>query len=429
MDALRITGGAKLAGTVSVSGSKNAALPMMAAAILADGPVRIDGVPRLLDVETLAQLLTRLGMSVRRDAAGSVHLENIDATLVRADRRLVARMRASFCVLGPLLARRRKAIVPLPGGCAIGDRPVDLHLRGLAALGADVRIERGCVIAKARRLSGAMIDLSGPRGPTVTGTANVMSAAALARGKTVITGAAIEPEVVDLGEMLNALGARIAGLGTPTIEISGVNQLGGGSYRIIPDRIEAATLLCAGAITGGSVAVSGARADHLTAVLEALEAMGCTIDITADQISLRSTGNLKPISLTALPYPGIPTDVQSQLTAVATRATGQSRIADRVFPKRFHHVRELARLGAAVRHVSGRAIVRGPENLTGAVVTATDLRASAALVLAGLAASGETIVRRVRHLDRGYERLEDKLATLGGRVERISKVRQAAVQS
>ncbi len=349
MDALRITGGAKLSGTVAVAGSKNAALPMMAAAILADGPVRLDGVPQLLDVETLALLLTRLGMSVRRDAAGAVHLQNIDATAIRADRRLVARMRASFCVLGPLLARRRKAIVPLPGGCAIGDRPVDLHLQGLAALGADVRVERGCAIAEARRLTGAGIHLSGPRGSTVTGTANVMSAATLARGKTVITGAAIEPEIVDLGEMLNSLGARISGLGTSTIEIDGVDQLGGGSYRVIPDRVEAATLVCAAAITGGSVTVRGARADHLSAVLEALETMGCRIGTTVDEVSLQATRSLRPIILTALPYPGIPTDVQSQLSAVATQAEGRSRITDRVFPDRFHHVRELVRLGARIR--------------------------------------------------------------------------------
>jgi UDP-N-acetylglucosamine 1-carboxyvinyltransferase len=422
MDALRIIGGATLSGTVAVSGSKNAALPIMAAALLADGPVQLQGVPRLLDVDTLALLLTRLGMSVRRDAAGDVHLETIDRAPVRADRRLVARMRASFCVLGPLLARRQKAIVPLPGGCAIGDRPIDLHLQGLAALGADVRIERGCAIAEAHRLSGATIHLSGPRGSTVTGTANVMSAATLARGKTVITGAAIEPEVVDLGQMLNSLGARISGLGTPTIEIDGVDQLGGGAYRIIPDRIEAATLLCAGAITGGNVTVRGAHADHLAAVLEVLNAMGCRITVTADKISLQAADRLKPISLTAFPYPGIPTDVQSQLTAVATQAPGPSRITDRVFPERFHHVRELARLGARVRHAPACAIVSGPAELTGAIVTATDLRASAALVLAGLAAHGETIVRRVRHLDRGYDRLEQKLTHLGATIERTSAV-------
>ncbi len=425
MDALRITGGVPLTGTVTVSGAKNAALPMMAAAILADGPVTLHRVPELVDVRTLARLLSRLGVTVRRDAAGAVHLENVDTTCVRADRRLVARMRASFCVLGPLLARRGRAVVAMPGGCAIGQRPVDLHLHGLAALGADIRLCKGYVIAEARRLRGATIHLAGPWGPTVTGTANVMSAATLARGTTIITGAAVEPEIVDLGQMLVSWGAQISGLGTSTIEIRGVDQLGGGHYRLIPDRIEAATLLCAAAITRGRVTLRDARADHMTAVLETLAAIGCTVDTSENEISLRAADRWQSLSITALPYPGIPTDVQSQFTALATLAPGRSRIEDRVFPERFQHVRELARLGASIRQAAGSAAVRGVERLTGATVTATDLRASAALVLAGLAADDETTVRRISHLDRGYERLEEKLRRLGAQLERVEPTTEA----
>jgi UDP-N-acetylglucosamine 1-carboxyvinyltransferase len=423
MDALRITGGAPLSGTVHASGAKNSALPIMAAATLADGPVTLERVPDLLDVRTLSRLLSQLGVSVCRESSGALRLENVDTAPVRADARLVSRMRASFCVLGPLLARRRRAIVPLPGGCAIGDRPVDLHLAGLAALGADIHITRGHVVAEARRLRGAIIHMAGPRGPTVTGTANVMSAATLARGSTVITGAATEPEIVDLGQFLIVLGARIEGLGTPTIEIHGVDQLSGGRRRLIPDRIEAATLLCAGAITGGSVTVRSAHAGHMTAILDVLRGMGAQIDVDEDAISLRAGAVLRPINVIARPYPAIPTDLQSQLTALAALCCGESRIDDRVFPARFHHVRELARLGAEIRHTSRGAVVRGVARLFGARVTATDLRASAALVLAGLAADGMTMVERVGHLDRGYERLEEKLRALGAEVERVESRR------
>jgi UDP-N-acetylglucosamine 1-carboxyvinyltransferase len=419
MDAFWITGGRPLCGTVEASGSKNAALPMMAAAILADCPVTLDRVPELLDVNTLWQLLARLGVSVCRDQHGAMSLENVDPAPVRADARLVRRMRASFCVLGPLVARRGRAIVPLPGGCAIGDRPVDLHLHGLAALGADIRIRRGHVMAEARRLVGANVHMAGPRGPTVTGTANVMSAATLARGTTVITGAATEPEIVDLGQFLNVLGARIDGLGTSAIEIRGVDQLGGGRYRVIPDRIEAATLLCAGAISEGSVAVRDANPRHMTAVLDVLREMGASIDVSGGSISLRAARLHRPIDVIARPYPAVPTDVQSQLTALATLCSGESRIEDRVFPDRFHHVPELARLGADIRHTPAGALVRGVAGLKGGHVTATDLRASAALVLAGLAAEGQTIIDRIYHLDRGYERLDEKLLQLGARVERV----------
>ena len=281
MAELIITGGVPLQGTVPVSGAKNAALPMMAAAILADAPLELLGVPHLTDVRTMGRLLRQLGVDVARHGDRLV-LTPVDSRVVRARYALVRRMRAGFCVLGPLLARRGRAVVPLPGGCRLGDRPVDLHLRGLAALGADLRLDRGCIVATARQLRGATIDLCGPRGPTVTGTANVLGAAVLARGRTVIRGAAREPEIVDLGRMLNSLGARIGGLGTPVIEIEGVQRLGGGCHRIIPDRIEAATLMLAAAITGGAVSVVGLVPDHLQTLLAKLEASGISIDVQAD---------------------------------------------------------------------------------------------------------------------------------------------------
>ena len=427
MDALQISGGRRLAGTIAVSGSKNAALPIMAASLLVDGPVVLERVPELRDVRTLGRVLTGLGVFVERESSGALRLQNVDSRQVSADRRLVARMRASFCVLGPLLARRGHAVVPLPGGCAIGDRPVDLHLHGLAALGAELSMRDGCVFAAARRLRGTQIHLAGAHGPTVTGTANVMSAAVLARGQTIITGAAIEPEVVDLGRFLNSLGAQIDGLGTPTIEIHGVDQLGGGQYRLIPDRIEAGTLLCAAAITRGAVRLVEAAPEQMTAVLAALAAMGCQIETSTNTIHLRAAERLRPLDLQALPYPGLPTDMQSQLTALAALAPGRSRIADRVFPARFHHVRELRRLGADVRRTSRGAVVQGVGGLHGGTVTATDLRASAALVLAGLAARGETTVLRIGHLERGYERLDAKLRHLGASIERIRLSRHAAL--
>jgi UDP-N-acetylglucosamine 1-carboxyvinyltransferase len=418
MSVLRVTGGTPLRGTVGVSGSKNAALPMMAASILAEEPVRLQGVPRLADVETLSLVLRDLGMEVARTAGDQLVLQTVDPTPIRARYNLVRRMRASFCVLGPLLARRGRAAVSLPGGCNIGDRPVDLHLRGLSALGASLRMRHGYVLAQARRLRGTTIDLSGPRGPTVTGTANVLSAAVLAEGETTITGAAREPEVVDLGRFLVALGAEIHGLGTPTLRIVGVDRLGGGTYRVIPDRIEAATLLLAAAITGGSATVTGVIPGHLNGVLEALRAAGSQIEVGSDRVSLTAGGRPRPIDVTARPYPGIPTDVQAQLTALVSLAPGRSTVGDAVFGNRFLHVAELSRLGARIRCCQSTAVVTGVERLTGTPVTASDLRASAALVLAGLAAEGETIVRRAHHLDRGYQRLHRKLNRLGAQIER-----------
>ena len=330
-------------------------------------------------------------------------------------------------MLGPLLARRGRAVVPLPGGCNIGDRPVDLHLKGLAALGADLRLVRGYVVARARRLVGTKIDLVGPRGPTVTGTANILSAATLARGTTLILGAAREPEIVDLGNFLNSMGARIAGLGTSTIEVRGVEQLGGTIYRVIADRIEAATLLLAAAITRGAVAVTGIDPNHLTAVLEKLAATGAGIKVAADRVSLQAAMRPRSVDVVAEPYPGVPTDLQAQWTALMSLAEGRATVGDRVFPARFQHVAELNRMGGSIRCGGGTATVTGVGRLSGAGVTASDLRASAALVLAGLAATGTTTVHRIGHLDRGYERLDLKLRQLGARIERVTGREAAAI--
>lgn len=415
-----ITGGVALGGSVRASGSKNAALPMMAASILAGQPVRLEGVPRLTDVQTLSRVLGQLGVGTTWTPQGSLLLETIDTRPVRAEYELVRRMRASFCVLGPLLARRGRAVVSLPGGCAIGDRPVDLHLSGLAALGADLRIEHGYVVARAGRLRGATVDLLGSRGPTVTGTANVLSAAVLAEGETTIVGAAMEPEIVDLGNLLVSMGARIEGLGTPTVHVRGVDQLGGATHRVIPDRIEAATLLLAAAITGGSAKVTGVVPDHLAQVLDKLNAAGFPIEMGADEVALRGEGRPRPVDVTALAYPGIPSDVQAQWTALLAIARGRSTVCDRVFPGRFLHVAELNRLGAQIERRDSTAIVTGVERLTGAAVVACDLRASAALVLAGLAADGHTTVHQIEHLDRGYERLDEKLRGLGAEIVRMN---------
>jgi len=436
-----ITGRLPLSGTVRASGSKNAALPMMAAALLAEEPLHLVRVPRLTDVRTMSRLLGRLGVDVARTGDGALDLTPVDPAPVLAPYRLLRQMRAGFCVLGPLLARRGRAVVSLPGGCHIGHRPVDLHLKGLAALGADLRLKRGYVVAEAKslsekgsdplsqggltpfrigskRLQGARIELAGPRGPTVTGTANVLSAAVLARGETVITGAAREPEIVDLGRLLTRMGARIDGLGTSTLHIRGVDQLGGAAHEIIPDRIEAATLLIAAAITRGRATVTGVVPGQLTAVLDVLEAAGLHLDVGDGSVSLSAPRPLRPVQVTAEPYPGVPTDVQAQLTALCCLAPGTSTVRDTVFPERFLHVPELARLGAQIDRRGAGVEIEGVNHLTGAPVTASDLRASAALVLAALSARGTTTVHQIHHLDRGYERLDRKLAALGAGIER-----------
>jgi len=430
MDMFVIRGGTPLDGRVAISGAKNAALPIMAASLLADGRTVLKGVPRLVDVATLADLLRSLGLHVTfGDSESSVadsdlvELEIFDERSCLADYELLRRMRAGFCVLGPLLARRGRACVSLPGGCNIGDRPIDLHLKGLRALGADIRVERGYVIAEARRLRGANIYLGGPFGSTVTGTCNVMSAAVLAEGVTTIEAAACEPEVIDLGNFLSAMGARIVGLGTPFLRIEGVPTLTATQHTVIPDRIEAATLMIAVAVTRGHVELSNVPLTHMTAIVETLRAIGIRIEVSPlceTTIRISVPGDFRPVDCVALPYPGIPTDVQAQLTALLTAAQGISVVTDRVFPDRFMHLAELVRMGASIRREGPTAIISGPSHLSGASVMTSDLRAGAALVIAALAAEGESVIRRIYHLDRGYERLEEKLRGLGADIVRTS---------
>jgi UDP-N-acetylglucosamine 1-carboxyvinyltransferase len=424
MDCLHVIGGRKLHGTVTVSGSKNAALPILAASIMAEAPVQIAGVPQLVDVATLLCVLKELGVAAEWLPNDELRLETIEPDRVRADYRHVSRMRASFCVLGPLLARWGRAVVSLPGGCNIGTRPVDLHLRGLEALGAEIRIAHGYVIATASRLRGACVNMAGPLGSSVTGTANVMCAATRAEGLTVIRGAAQEPEIVDLGRFLITLGATIDGLGSETILVQGQAGLGGGLHRVIPDRIEAGTLLLAVAIAGGTARVEQMMPEHLSSVLGALETAGATLEVSATAVTLVAPNRPQPTDITALPYPGIPTDLQAQWMALAATADGTSTVRDQVFPQRFMHVAELRRLGAKISHAGSSATIQGVPQLAGAEVWATDLRASAALVLAGLAARGVTTVHGLGHLDRGYVRLEDKLRQFGAQITRNTTDRE-----
>lgn len=420
MDMFVVRGGMPLVGRVAVGGAKNSALPIMAAALAAEGRTQLSGVPDLVDVETMSELLQSLGMHVERSESGDLILEVRDERNWVADYELVRRMRASVCVLGPLLARRGKACVSLPGGCNIGDRPIDLHLKGLAALGADIKVERGYVIAEAHRLRGNNIYLGGPFGSTVTGTCNVLAAAVLAEGTTTIESAACEPEVVDFGNFLSKLGARITGIGTPFLEIEGVETLRGRQHTIIPDRIEAATLMIAAAITRGDVLIENVRLDHMTAVLEKLREIGVRIEAAGPAVRVRATKPLSAADCIALPYPGIPTDVQAQLMALLTTVPGISIVTDKVFPDRFLHSAELVRMGARIRRESSSAIISGIPELSGACVMASDLRASAALVLAAMAANGESVVRRIYHLDRGYEVLDDKLNKMTAMVRRTN---------
>ena len=423
MDRLDLIGGQPLRGTVAVGGAKNAALPAMTAALLTDQPVTLAGVPDVGDVRTMGRLLGTLGVGIARDA-DTLTLHTVDRQPHAADYQLVRQMRASICVLGPLLARRGRARVALPGGCQIGHRPVDRHLHALAALGADIRLERGDIVAEASTLRGATIDLSGPHGSTATGTCNALAAATLARGRSVLTGAAREPEVVDFGRLLTRLGGRVEGLGTGTIEVDGVESLHGTpeAHRIIPDRIEALTLaMAAGMVDGSAITLAGVEASHLTEAAALLTEIGLQQHHDAAGWHVARRGELRPIEATATPYPGLPTDAQAQLTAVLTQADGTSSVADAVFPERFGHVGELVRLGCVITRTARGVVITGPTagSLVGCDVLASDLRASAALVLAGLAAEGPTRVRRIYHLDRGYDHLERKLAALGARIERV----------
>jgi len=415
MDKLAIQGGIPLRGEVRVSGAKNAALPLMCAALLSESPLRLGNVPRLRDVSTMLQLLAQMGVAVERDS---------DAVLLDARRlerplapyELVKTMRASILVLGPLVARRGTARVSLPGGCAIGLRPVDQHLKGLEALGAELHVEQGYITARAKRLKGArhVMDLV-----TVTGTENLMMAATLAEGRTVLENAAREPEVVDLADCLNAMGAQVSGAGTDVITIDGVGELGGASHRIMPDRIETGTFLAAAAATRGAITLRDTEAGLLGAVIEKLREAGAQVDVGDRTIRLEMPGRPHSVSVETAPYPGFPTDMQAQFMALDTVADGTAVINETIFENRFMHALELARLGADIETSDHAATVRGVPRLQGATVMATDLRASASLVIGGLVAEGETVVDRIYHLDRGYESIETKLAALGARIRRI----------
>jgi len=418
MDKLVVTGGGPLHGEVQISGAKNAALPILAATLLADGPVDIGNVPRLRDVNTTVELLRRMGVEVDVSEPSRVKVDSSGIHHFYAPYELVKTMRASILVLGPLLARFGQADVSLPGGCAIGARPVNLHVAGLRAMGADVRIEEGYIKARAKRLHGARIVLETV---TVTGTENLMMAAALASGESVIENAAREPEIVDLAGCLRSMGANIAGDGTDTIHIQGVDRLSGTRYEVLPDRIETGTFLVAGAISRGRVRALGTRPDNLDAVLAKLEEAGARLTLGKDWIELDMQGRRpRAVDIRTSPYPAFPTDMQAQFLALNTVAEGVGMITETVFENRFMHVQEMQRMGARIRLEGNTAISEGVERLQAAPVMATDLRASASLVLAGLVAGGETSIERIYHLDRGYERIEEKLGGLGAAIRRAA---------
>jgi UDP-N-acetylglucosamine 1-carboxyvinyltransferase len=417
MYSLVVQGGVPLHGEVQISGAKNAVLPILAATLLTREPCVVRGVPSLSDVAFMGRILASIGAKVR------VHGDTVSVEAGRikgfGDYDLVRKMRGSVCILGPLLGRLHAAKVSLPGGCVIGSRPIDLHLKGMRALGAKVTVDGGYVCAQARRLVGADMFLGGRAGPTVLGTANVMMAATLAEGVTVIQSAACEPEVVDLADFLNAMGARIVGAGSPTVTITGVEELHGAEHRVIPDRIEAATFAISAAATRGEVTLRGARPDHFHAVLDKLREAGARVDQAAGALTIRGVRTLRPVDVTTQPYAGFPTDAQAQMMVLMTQARGISIITERIFESRFMHVSELTRLGADITIEGPSAVVKGGARLSGAPVMASDLRASAALVIAGLVATGETRVKRIYHLDRGYEKLDEKLRRLGARVQRV----------
>ena len=417
MDKIIVHGGNSLTGSVKISGSKNSALPILAATLLTQEPCVIQRVPDLSDVHYMLQILTHLGAEVER-ASGvvSVRAERVN-TVAPYD--IVRKMRASICVLGPLLGREKEATVSMPGGCVIGDRPIDLHLRGFEALGAAVRVNGGNVKVFAPSLRGAKISLRGKFGTTVLGTDNIMMAGVLAEGTTIIEDAAREPEVVDLANFLNKMGAKIEGAGTSRIVIEGVNELHGTEHEVIPDRIEAGTFLIAGAIAGKNVTINRARADHLSAVIQALEDCGYHIYGNNGALTIQSNGTSKSAELRTDPYPGFPTDMQAQMCALLATANGESLITENIFPQRFMHVSELKRMGAAIDLDGATVTIRGVGTLSGAPVMASDLRASAALLLAGLLADGETEINRVYHIDRGYEMIDEKLGELGAKIERV----------
>ena len=434
MDSFLIRGGNRLKGKIEISGSKNSALPILAACLLAEGKTVLKSVPRLSDIDSMVKLLGELGCHVYRHEPtearqgtmpplnGNLDIEVQDERISEARYDIVKTMRASICVLGPLLAKRKRAVVSIPGGCAIGDRPVDLHVRGLQKLGAEFRTEGGNIVGEVRgRLKGCRMYLGGAMGPTVLGTINVLCAAALAEGETVLVGAACEPEVVDCAELLIKMGAQIKGHGTPEIRIEGVDRLVGAEHRIIPDRIECGTFIMAAAITNGELELKHCNLDHLIAVQDRLDEIGVKIERQNGTIFVSSSRRLQPIEMTTQPFPGFPTDLQAQLMALLCLSDGMSVITERIFPDRFQHVGELNRMGGRIRKEGPTAIIQGVKELQGASVMCSDLRASAALVLAGLAARGQTQLDRVYHIDRGYEKIEQKLMAVGADIQRVSE--------
>lgn len=426
MDAFRILGGRRLSGRIAVDGSKNSSLPLMAAALLTEEPITLRRVPDLSDIGNMARLLGELGCETD-GTHGTITLRTTDPSQLRARYDIVRTMRASICVLGPLLARRGRAEVSMPGGCVFGARPVDLHLRGLEALGAEIKLEGGYIVATATRLRGTTIFLGGPFGSTVLGTANIMSAATLAEGATTIESAACEPEIVNLAELLNAMGARISGAGTPRIIVEGVDRLHGADVHVIPDRIVAGTYAIAAAITNGDVIIDDFPLDSMLAVVDGLARIGvnlerinleehsgaCSVKVTSERL-------LRPALITTQPHPGFPTDLQAQFMSLLCLAHGNSIITEKIYPERFMHVAELSRMGAQLFRQGPTVMIQGVSELIGAPVMASDLRGSACLVLAGLAAGGETMVSRVYHLDRGYSHMEQTLAALGAEIERFN---------
>lgn len=421
MDIFRIEGPVTLRGSVRVNGSKNASLPIMAAAILAAGKSVLKGVPNLSDISVFGELLGQLGCKLSKTPAGDLHIDSTVIDNPIGEYEIVRRMRASICILGPLLARCGRAEVSMPGGCAIGDRPVDIHLRGLKQLGARINLKNGYIVAEAPHgLNGKDIFLGGPFGSTVLGTANILMAATLAKGRTIIESAACEPEIAHLANCLNKMGAKITGIGSPKLTIEGVRQLQPGEFEVIPDRIEAGTFMAAAVITKGELKLKNCRLEDMMAVVDKLRNIGITVESADDGCVVSRTGSITPIDVTTQPYPGFPTDLQAQFMALLALAKGNSIIIEKVFPDRFMHVAELNRMAANLRKEGPTVIIAGVKKLIAAPVMASDLRASAALVLAGLAAEGETIVNRVYHIDRGYERIEERLNPVGAKISRES---------
>ena len=421
MEKIVIEGERRLEGRTRINGAKNAALPIMAACILLHGTSRIKGVPNIIDIKTQSEILQKLGGKIKRLDDGTLEITFLDGEnddSFTAPYELVSKMRASICVLGPLLSKRRRAKVSYPGGCVIGQRPVDLHIKGLEALGARIETAEGYINATADVLKGTNVSFAGK---TVLGTCNVMSAAVLAEGTTTIDYAACEPEVQDLAHFLNKAGAKISGIGESKLTIEGVRELHGIDYEIIPDRIEAGTFMIASAITRGDVTLENVRADHLNAVIEKLKEIGTEVTVTGSEIRVRGTGSYRTTDITTLPYPGMPTDMQAQFMALLCTIEGKSIITEKIFPDRFMHAAELRRMGADIRIEGTSAIVTGTPHLSGTNVQVSDLRAGAGLVLAGLVAKGATHVHRIYHLDRGYERLEERLSVLGAAIKRTEE--------